>query len=114
VVWPNVYLLTAGILPTALAIPSADSVVHGYRLAMTPDRLLGRAESAWSTISLLIAPLGPLAAGVLLDATSARVTIALFAAFGLVLAARGTPARCSSPTSISSGLLHGSSSGWEE
>ena len=89
-VWPNVYALTAGILLTALAIPSTDSVVHGYRIAMTPDRLLGRAESVRGTISLLIAPLGPLAAGVLLDATSARATIGLFAAFGLVLAVWGT------------------------
>jgi hypothetical protein len=89
-VWPNAYVLAASMLPTALAIPSTDSVVHGYRLAMTPDRLLGRAESVRSTISLLIAPLGPLAAGVLLGATSARATIALFAAFGLVLALWGT------------------------
>ncbi len=43
-VWPNVYVLTASILPTALAIPSTDSVVHSYRYAMTPDRLLGRVE----------------------------------------------------------------------
>ncbi len=89
-VWPSVYALTAGLLPTALAIPSTDSVVHGYRIAMTPDRLLGRAESARSTISLLIAPLGPLAAGLLLGAVSARATIAVFAAFGLVLAVWGT------------------------
>jgi hypothetical protein len=89
-VWPSVYVLTAGLLPTALAIPSTDSVVHGYRIAMTPDRLLGRAESVRSTISLLIAPLGPLAAGVLLGAVSARATIAVFAAFGLVLAVWGT------------------------
>ncbi|HVD15640.1 MAG TPA: MFS transporter [Actinomycetota bacterium] len=89
-VWPNVYVLTASILPTALAIPSTDSVVHGYRIAMTPDRLLGRAESVRSTISLLIAPLGPLAAGVLLGAASAQATIALFAGFGLVLAIWGT------------------------
>jgi len=89
-VWPNAYVLTASILPTALAIPSTDSVVHGYRIAITPDRLLGRAESVRSTISLLIAPLGPLVAGVLLDAVSARATIATFAAFGLVLAAWGT------------------------
>jgi hypothetical protein len=40
-VWPNVYVLTAAILPTALVIPSTDSIVHGYRIAMTPDRLLG-------------------------------------------------------------------------
>ena len=44
-VWPNVYVLTASILPTAIAIPSTDSVVHGYRMAMTPDRLIGRVES---------------------------------------------------------------------
>jgi predicted MFS family arabinose efflux permease len=92
-VWPNVYALTASLLPTALAIPSTDSVVHGYRIAMTPDRLLGRAESVRTTISLLIAPLGALAAGVLLDATSARTTIAVFAVFGLVLAVWGTLSR---------------------
>jgi hypothetical protein len=89
-VWPNAYVLAASILPTALAIPSTDSVVKGYRIAMTPDRLLGRAESVRSTISLLVAPLGPLAAGVLLGASSARATIALFAAVGLLLAVWGT------------------------
>jgi hypothetical protein len=57
---------------------------------MTPDRLLGRSESVRSTISLLIAPLGPLTAGVLLGTVSARATIAVFAAFGLVLAVWGT------------------------
>jgi MFS family permease len=88
--WPNVYVLTASILPTALAIPSTDSVVNSYQLAMTPDRLVGRVESVRSTIALLIAPLGPLAAGVLLDAVSERATIAVFAAFGLVLAVWGT------------------------
>ena len=89
-VWPNVYVLVAGILPTALAIPSTDSVVHGYRIAMTPDRLLGRSESTWSTIALLITPLGPLVAGVLLGAVSERAAIGVFAAFGLVLAVWGT------------------------
>jgi MFS family permease len=89
-VWPNVYVLTGSILPTALAIPSTDSVVHGYRIAMTPDRLLGRAEAVTSTIALLIAPLGPLAAGVLIASVSERAAIAVFAAFGLVLAVWGT------------------------
>jgi MFS transporter len=90
VVWPSVYVLTASILPAALAIPSTDSVVHGYRIAMTPDRLLGRSESVRSMISLLIAPLGPLTAGVLLGAVSARATVAVFAAFGLLPAVWGT------------------------
>jgi MFS family permease len=89
-VWPNVYVLTASILPTALAIPATDSIVHGYRLAMTPDRLIGRVESVWSTISLLVAPLGPLVAGLLLDNVPARAAIAVFAAFGLVLAVWGS------------------------
>ena len=89
-IWPNVYVLTAGTLPTALAIPSTNSVVHGYRMAMTPDRLLGRVESVWRTISLLIAPLGPLLAGVLLDAVPARAAIGLFAAVGLVLVVWGS------------------------
>lgn len=90
IAWPNVYVLTAGILPAALAIPSTDSIVHGYRIAMTPDRLLGRAESARAMISLLTAPLGPLVAGILLGAVSARATIAVFAALSVALAVWGT------------------------
>lgn len=89
-IWPNVYVLVAGILPTAVAIPVSDSVVTGYRIAVTPDRLIGRVEGVRTTISLAIAPLGPLAAGVLLSAASPRATVAAFAACGLVLALWGT------------------------
>jgi hypothetical protein len=89
-VWPSVYVLTASILPLAVAIPVTDSVVIGYRVAITPDRLLGRVESVRSTISLFIAPLGPLTAGILLGSVSQRATIAVFAVFGLVLALWGT------------------------
>jgi MFS family permease len=88
--WPNVYVLAAGIVPTSLAIPATNSVVHGYRIAMTPDRLLGRTEAAWSTVSLLLLPLGPLVAGVLLDNLPSRAAIGFFALFGLVLAVWGT------------------------
>lgn len=93
VVWPNVYVLMASILPSALAIPITDSVVIGYRLAITPDRLVGRVESVRSSIALLIAPLGPLTAGVLLSVMSAQATIAVFAGLGLVLALWGTLSR---------------------
>lgn len=89
-IWPSVYVLTAGILPSAISIPVTDSVVIGYRVAVTPDRLLGRVESVRSNISLFIAPLGPLAAGLLLASVSARATITVFAAFGLMLALWGT------------------------
>ena len=50
--------------------------------------LFGFTKNFW--VSLLIAPLGPLTAGLLLSAVSARMTIAVFAAFGLVLALWGT------------------------
>jgi hypothetical protein len=98
VIWPNVYVLVGSILPTALVIPSTDSVVHGYRIAITPDRLLGRVESARALISLAIAPVGPLAAGLLLGA-SPRADVALFAAAGFALALWGTasPAIRSAP-----------------
>jgi MFS family permease len=89
-IWPSVYVLAVGMLPTALAIPSTDSVVHGYRIAMTPDRLLGRSEAVWTTIVLAITPLGSLAAGFLLHAVSPRETVAVFAGLALVLALWGT------------------------
>jgi cyanate permease len=88
--WANVFVLAALVVPFGLAAPVTDSVVVGYRVAMTPDRLLGRVESVRSNIALLVAPLGPLVAGLLLDSVSARATMAVFAAVGLVLSLWGT------------------------
>jgi MFS family permease len=87
--WPSADVLAAAILPTALVIPSTDSVVHGYRIAIVPDRMAGRVQSVWTTVALVIAPLGPLLAGLLLE-VSARATVAVFAASGLLLAVWGT------------------------
>ncbi len=91
--WPNVYVLALSVLPQAVSLPVTDSVVEGYRIAITPDRLLGRVESVRSTISLLVAPLGPLAAGVLVQEWSERATVALFLATTLALAVWGTLSR---------------------
>ena len=63
-VWPSVYVLAASMLPSALAMPSTDSVVHGYRIAMTPDRLLGRAEAVWATFAIVMATFAPARHGV--------------------------------------------------
>jgi MFS family permease len=90
VAWPSVYALFAVIVPFGLCAPVTDSVVVGYMTAMTPDRLLGRVESARLTIAVAASPLGPLAAGFLLAAVSARLTVAAFAVLGLVLALWGT------------------------
>jgi MFS family permease len=89
-IWPNVYVLTASILPLATTLPVTDSVVVGYRLAITPDRMIGRVESVRSNIALLLGSLGPLAAGLLLSSVSARATVAVFTCCGLALAVWGT------------------------
>jgi len=93
VVWPHAYVLAAWALLFGVAAPVTDSVVVGYRLAMTPGRLVGRVESVRTTISLVASPLGPLVAGWLLQATSPRPTVAVFAAGGLALALWGTLSR---------------------
>ncbi len=89
-VWPTALALALGLVPVGLAIPSTDSVVHGYRIAITPDRLLGRAESVRSAIALSIGSLAPLVAGLLLQHTTPRWTVAFFTAWALGLALWGT------------------------
>jgi MFS family permease len=90
VIWPHAYVLAVWSLLFGIAAPVTDSVVVGYRLAMTPNRLVGRVESVRTTISLVASPLGPLVAGWLLEATSPRPTVAVFAVCGLALALWGT------------------------
>jgi len=99
-VFPSVYVLAGSMIPTALAIPTTDSVVWPYMFSLTPDRLMGRTQSAISSITLALGALGPLAAGFLLANVSERATIAVFAAFGLTLAVWGTlsPAIRAAPT----------------
>jgi MFS family permease len=89
-IWPNVYVLLACILPQAIAMPVTDSVVIGYRIGITPDRLLGRVESVRTTIAQLALPLGPLVAGLLLSSVSVRFTVAVFTACGFTIALWGS------------------------
>jgi hypothetical protein len=74
----------------AIAIPSTDSVVYGYQLTITPDRLVGRVNSVFSALVLAFSPLGPLVAGFLLDASTARTTIGVFAGGTLLVAVAAT------------------------
>jgi MFS family permease len=69
-VWPTVWVLVGGMLPQAIVIPATDSVVR-------------------SNLARLIDSLGPLAAGLLLSATSARVTVAFFVGWSGALLAWG-------------------------
>jgi hypothetical protein len=91
--WPNVFVLAVAILPQAFVLPVTDTVVVSRRVAITPDRLLGRVEAVRLTIARTAAPLGPLAAGILAGAVSNRAAIALFVALGVVLAVWATASR---------------------
>jgi predicted MFS family arabinose efflux permease len=90
VLFPNVYVLLAVIVPMMLFLPTTNATVIGYRVAVVPDRLTGRVNSAARTIALCGAPLGPLSAGLLLSTTSPRLTIAAYSLFLLVPALIGT------------------------
>ena len=87
---PNAYVLVASVVPVALASPALNSVVIGYRTAVTPDHLVGRVSSVARNIALLAMPLGPLAAGFLLGTVSERATIIFFAAIALGVAVWST------------------------
>jgi hypothetical protein len=90
---PSVYVLLAVIVPMMVFLPTTNATVIGYRVAVVPDRLTGRVNSAARSIALCGAPLGPLSAGLLLSATSPRITIAAYALFLLVPALIGTSSR---------------------
>lgn len=83
---PSVYVLLGCTVPMACFFPTVNAVVIGYRVAVTPDHLTGRVNSVARTIALCGAPLGPLAAGVMLGSLSARDTIAIFTALLAALA----------------------------
>jgi Major Facilitator Superfamily len=93
VVEPSVYVLLASVIPLGVAIPITDSVVISRRLQLTPEALLGRVEAVRALIARAAAPLGPLSAGLLLTATSARATMAVFGAIGVGLAIWATFSR---------------------
>jgi len=87
---PSVWVLLAALTVQGITLPVTNSVVDSYRLAIIPDRLLGRVETVASQIGLAIAPLGPLVAGVLLSSTSPRVTVGCFLVFSASLVGWGT------------------------
>jgi predicted MFS family arabinose efflux permease len=87
---PSVYVLVASIAPFAFFAPTISAAVIGYRMAITPDRLTGRVNSIARSIALCGAPLGPLAAGLLLGAFSARTALAVFSVLLLALAVVGS------------------------
>jgi MFS family permease len=89
-VWPSVYVLALAFALQAFCFPNTDAAVAAYWYALTPDRLVGRVMSASNTVRVLAVPLGPVAAGLLLSAGSARAAIGIFTAWTLAAAVVGT------------------------
>jgi predicted MFS family arabinose efflux permease len=72
-------VLAASVLPVAFVSPWLNSVIVGYRTAVTPDHLIGRVSSVARNLAFLGMPLGPLAAGLLLGSFTARVSVIVLA-----------------------------------
>ncbi|HEX5449471.1 MAG TPA: MFS transporter [Gaiellaceae bacterium] len=89
-VYPNIYVLAAATAVHAFWFPNTDSAMYAYSYALIPDRLLGRAMAASNTLRAVTAPIGPLAAGLLLAHTSPRTTVLVLAAPVVVAAVLGT------------------------
>jgi MFS family permease len=72
--------------------PLWDSVVVGYRISATPDRLQGRVASVDWLLSMSLAAVGPLVGGYLLSTIGSRDTLLAFAGLVAVFAALGSAA----------------------
>jgi MFS family permease len=92
-VWPSVYVLAAAFAFQTFFFANTDATVRAYWYTVTPDRLIARVPSAMGNVMVLATPLGPLAAGFLIESASPRAAIALFLGVVLVAAAAGTFSR---------------------
>lgn len=92
-VWPSVYVLSAAFAFQTFFFANTDASVRAYWYAVTPDRLIGRVPTAMGNVMVLVTPLGPLVAGLLIQAASPRAAIALFMGTVLVAAIAGTLSR---------------------
>jgi MFS family permease len=77
----------------AFFAPVTDAAVAAYVMGNVPDEFLGRVTSTTMALASLMAPLGPIAAGVLAGLGSPRVAMAFFIAMGVALAVWATSIR---------------------
>jgi len=92
----GIFLLFAGVRSLAgiaavlvvffLIMPAYDTVQYSYRLALIPDALQGRVNSAFRLVALGMRPLGMALTGVLLEWIGATSTLLFFAAWLLLVA----------------------------
>jgi hypothetical protein len=93
-------LLIGLVMAAAIVItPVTNSIVVGYRVALTPDHLQGRVQAASTLISFSAGWLGPLAVGLLFQLAGPSATILALTgwALGLVTVASASQAFRSPP-----------------
>jgi MFS family permease len=94
-------ILIGLIMAAAIVItPVTNSIVVGYRVALTPDHLQGRVQAAQTLISFSVGWLGPLAVGILFQLAGPAATILVLTgwALGLVTVAGASEAFRHPPT----------------
>ncbi len=87
---PTVILLGVVYALIIVSIPTSNAVVLSHRLALIPDHLQGRVNSAVRMITYGGAPLGTAAAGVLLQTMSGATVVLIFAAIMIAVAVATT------------------------
>lgn len=82
---PNIWVLGAIAACVFFSIPAYSVAVLSYRLALIPDALQGRVNSAVRLLAFGFQPLGSFLAGVLLERIGAVPTVWVFSAIALTL-----------------------------
>ena len=83
---PSLVAVAAILVVFFLLMPTYDTVQYSYRLALIPDALQGRVNSAFRLVALGMGPLGLALTGVLLEQIGATRTLLVFAAWLLAVA----------------------------
>ena len=88
--YPSVYVLAGAASLHAFWFPNTDSAITAFSYTLIPDHLLGRAMAASNMLRALTMPIGPLAAGLLLNDASPRLAVIALATPVVVAAIAGT------------------------
>lgn len=89
----NAILIGLVLAAAVMTTPVTNSIVVGYRVALTPDHLQGRVQAATTLISFSAGWLGPLAVGLLFEHAGPNATVLVLAGWALALVIVATLSR---------------------
>jgi MFS family permease len=84
--WLDVRVIAAALALIMVINPASNAATGAYRIAVTPDELTGRVQSAMQFASMATMPLAPLLAGVLMGRLGGRDAGLALVALSLVVA----------------------------